>query len=173
MEKDTLTPEKMNIKTYVAAGAINIENIAHVENLFPGSPDLISSVLAKHKSANAPSQTSQDSTKLSLTERLIEAIRQLVDEKEIQSKQEFAALYQITNESILEGVKKAEFVRLVCGDIEMDESIRPSEDNLKKVVFHANRFPDWRIDGLDYDKTLRFVRLARKLLDKMNGHSVP
>ncbi|MBQ0049143.1 MAG: hypothetical protein KBT12_02735 [Bacteroidales bacterium] len=45
---------KMNIKTYVASGAINIEHIDHVENLFPGNPEVIASVLggnsAKQKS---------------------------------------------------------------------------------------------------------------------------
>ena len=38
MEKDL---NKLNVHTYVAPGAINIENIEHVENLYPGSNELL------------------------------------------------------------------------------------------------------------------------------------
>lgn len=39
--------EKMHFKNYIASGAINIESIQHVENLFPGSPDMVEKFLKK------------------------------------------------------------------------------------------------------------------------------
>lgn len=49
MKKEDI--EGMHVKTYVASGAINIEHIDHVENLFPGNPDIIASVLGGKKVA--------------------------------------------------------------------------------------------------------------------------
>lgn len=39
--------EKQHFKNYFASGAINIETIEHVENLFPGSPEMVEKFLKK------------------------------------------------------------------------------------------------------------------------------
>lgn len=49
MEKEDSS--KISCQTYVATGAVNIGNIEHVENLFPGNPEMIASVLGGKKVA--------------------------------------------------------------------------------------------------------------------------
>lgn len=48
-----VSTEGLHCKTYVAAGAMNIEKIEHVENLFPGNPDLIKAITGKASAKNS------------------------------------------------------------------------------------------------------------------------
>lgn len=49
MKDEEKRTNEFQCKTYVAAGAINIENIEHVENLFPGNKDIVETVLKYQK----------------------------------------------------------------------------------------------------------------------------
>lgn len=71
MKKDE-QEQGLHCKTYVAAGAINIENIEHVENLFPGNEEMVRSVLGQKNT-----QKGKDLTPQLLKER-IERVKHLI-----------------------------------------------------------------------------------------------
>lgn len=104
----------------------------------------------------------------SLTERLMSAIAEMVGEQRISKKQEFAALYKITCEKIIPGIKQGEFCRIVCDMVNLPAELQPSDDNLRRVYFSGHDFPEWRITGFSTEKTVEYVKLARLLLQKLD-----
>lgn len=152
--------DKMNFKTYVAPGAINIEHIEHVEHLYPGNPALLN--------LNKTKDNSEE--ELSVVGKFLKVIGELIANNIIQEKQEFAAIFRIVQERVLPEIKRGEFCRLVCENVPMAEDIKPSEDNIRKVVFSDSKtalYPNWKITGFSVEKTFRYTEIAKCFVEKM------
>lgn len=65
----------INCKTYVAAGAINIEHIENVQNLYPGSPDLFDALLGGRRREEEKSQEDDGLIRFVFDDREREKVR--------------------------------------------------------------------------------------------------
>lgn len=65
----------INCKTYVAAGAINIEHIENVQNLYPGSPDLFDALLGGRRREEERSQEDDGLIRFVFDDREREKVR--------------------------------------------------------------------------------------------------
>lgn len=105
-------------------------------------------------------------TVLSPVDRMINAIRSMVEDGEIKDKQEFAAVYRVAVEKLLPEMKRGEFCRIVNDNVEMNDAIRPSDDNVRKVVFSEKAmYPNWRITGFSVEKVYRYTIIAKRWIE--------
>lgn len=109
--KKEVEEQDLHCHTYVAAGAVNIENIEHVENLFPGNPEIIASILGK---SNNPLQKPTDPD-----EDIHMAIDDLYDAEDENGKKIFTdqghwyAVHRVLKEYYDYPTKMSSFVRLI------------------------------------------------------------
>lgn len=136
---ETEDKKELMCETYVAAGAINIQRIEKVENLFPGSPEIIASVLGGKEKA----------TKMkSPVEAVTESIQALVQQEILCQKQDFALLYKLELEFALLGVlSQNEYCDKINKWMTLDDSIAPTRQCMKAYALGNGTYPDWHLDG--------------------------
>lgn len=122
------------------------------------------------KSTPSSEPKSEVNVPLTTLDRIIIAIQSVVDEGLILHKQDWAAVYRIVWEKWLPELKKSEFCAFVAERVRMEERIVPNGGSVCKPKFsemQTHRFPEWKITGVGVTETVRYVNIARCLVEKM------
>lgn len=173
MYKNELAKNKMkqmenqglNCKTYVAAGAMNIENIEHVENLFPGSRDMIASFLGGKKKV----ESMDDKEEVSDLEKALKATASMAKEGFFKPQKLYIGAFQIIKERIAPDMDTASFCRMIAKKTDLSEDLLPKNENIRKIYFKSNsQYPNWKIEGENIESTQDIIDIAKELLRRMS-----
>lgn len=165
----------LNCKTYVAAGAMNIENIEHVENLFPGSREMIESILSAKKKEEATER--KDAEVLSADDKLMSklgaavitpldrfyaGIRYVKESGIAKHDYEYAAVkFRIDSFHLFEKLSNNSFVSMLMESGAFTEEDCPKADNIKKVMIEGE-YPNWRLLGKSCDSLSQLFNVVKK-----------
>lgn len=163
MNKDE-QEQGLQCKTYVAAGAINIENIEHVENLFPGNPEIITSILGSKKKTEKEKKAEE----LSDLEKALNAASTMAKEGFFKTQKLYIGAFQIIKERIAPDMDTASFCRLMAKKTDLSEDLLPKNDNIRKIYFKSNcKYPNWKIEGESVESTQDIIDIAKELLRRI------
>lgn len=166
MKKDE-QEQGLNCKTYVAAGAINIENIEHVENLFPGNPEMVASFLGGKKKEDSSKQTDEE---LSDLEKALRATASMAKEGYFKPQKLYIGAFQIIKEKIAsDDMDTASFCRMMAKKTDLSEDLLPKNDNIRKIYFkNSSKYPNWKIEGENAESTQDIIDIAKELFRRIS-----
>ena len=142
----------MNVVLKAEQGStVNVNDIHDVGTGYVGTP--------------APSAAAQPGREQQ--ERMHGVIQSLINDGLFREKQDFEALRRIIVERGLGGLGYEDFARYLCREFDIPEHLRPSGNNLKRVVFGQGTFPGWKTPGLDDLRHARFLNIASLFLRGM------
>lgn len=149
----------MNVMVKAEKGStVNVSDIHDVQTVIVGSQ----AVPAAPHEATVPGRE---------REQMRRVIQSLIDDGLFLEKQDFEALRKIITERGLGGMGYDAFARYLCQEFQIPEPLRPSGNNLKRVVFGQGRFPDWKLPGLNEERRSRFMHIASLFLRGMDLES--
>ena len=144
----------MNIILNVENGAtVSVSEIHHVETVNVG----------------CPAQENRPLWKAGGQRELMEqVIGGLIAENLFKEKQDFAALHRIIIERSLDSFTLKGFAAYLCENFNVSEALRPTENNLKRVIFGKKAFPNWELPYIkDAARRARLVHIATLFLEGM------
>lgn len=177
-EKNKVTQmekQGLNCKTYVAAGAMNIENIEHVENLFPGNREMIASFLSGKKNAETVEKQAVEvesaddklmnklgATVITPLDRFYAGIRLVKESGIVKHDYEYAAIkFRIDSFHLFDKLSNNSFVSMLVGSGAFTEEDCPKADNIKKVMIEGE-YPNWRLLGKSCDSLSQLFNIVKK-----------
>ncbi len=173
--------EGVQIGTYVAEGAMNIQTIEHVENLLPGSIEKLKSLVqdienkviepepesekVEHTEPKAEAQTEKEDTLPK--DWCIAGIKEMARAGHLKASYDWAAVNEIIKEKTpFKSQTPSELESMVNeAGIDIPEHLACVANNFRRIIIQG-KFPEWSVKG--YDASVRFAEIGSDFLKGYN-----
>lgn len=163
MKKEDNGLNGFSCKTYVAAGAMNIENIEHVEHLFPGNHDILSEFFGKGSSSHTDDEVSDIDIALA-------AVASMAEDGRFNSQKNYYGAYKIIEERLAKGMSTADFCKMMKSRTTLREVLLPKNDNIRKIVIKKDsKYPNWHFEGENITWIMEVTDIAKEVLNRINS----